>query len=258
MWLSVQFRVLSVVVGCGVLWSLESLLPLYRYEEHRWRRAWPNVALTILLIVTNLALSFVMAGISQFASTYRFGLFQLVSMPSFAIGFLGVMALDLFTYFAHVLLHKSFVGWRFHRVHHTDYEVNVTTAFRFHPGETVWRILWYALAILTFGLPIWVLLVYLTISALNGQLEHANIRLEERLDRVFRLLIVTPNMHKVHHSRMQIQTDSNYGNILSVWDRLFGSYTPAIDFNRLRYGLAGFDSRDTQTLPALLRLPFLP
>jgi len=258
MWLSVQFRVLSLVAGCGVLWSLESLLPLYRYQKQRWRRALPNVGLSILLIITNLALSLVTAGVSKVAITRQFGLFHFVNRPPWLIGLLGVMALDLFTYFAHVLLHKSFVGWRFHRVHHTDNEVNVTTAFRFHPGETVWRILWYVVAILTFGLPIWVLLVYLTISALNGQLEHANIGLDERLDRVFRLLLVTPNMHKVHLSRMQIQTDSNYGNILSVWDRLFGSYTPALDFNRLRYGLAGFDSRDTQTFPALLRLPFLP
>src|SRR5215469_15307790 len=99
MWLSVQFRVLSLVAGCGVLWSLESLLPLYRYQKQRWRRALPNVGLTILLIITNLALSLVTAGVSKVAITRQFGLFHFVNRPPWLIGLLGVMALDLFTYF---------------------------------------------------------------------------------------------------------------------------------------------------------------
>ena len=99
-------------------------------------------------------------------------------------------------------------GWAgsFNRVHHSDNEVNVTTAFRQHPGETVWRILWYVLAIAVFGLPMWVVPVYLVISTVNAQLEHANTRYPASLDRVLRLLVVTPDMHKVHHSRGQIET----------------------------------------------------
>jgi sterol desaturase/sphingolipid hydroxylase (fatty acid hydroxylase superfamily) len=178
-------------------------------------------------------------------------------MPSGLAGLFGVMALDLFTYFAHLLMHKSWLGWQFHRVHHSDKEVNVTTAFRQHPGETVWRILWQLLAVAMFGLPLSVVLVYLVISILNAQLEHTNIKLFAPLDRVLRLLFVTPNMHKVHHSREQIETDSNYSNIFSIWDRIFGTYTATVDFSRLRYGLDGLDDREKQTLPALLKLPFL-
>ena len=177
-------------------------------------------------------------------------------MPSWSTALFGIMALDLFTYFAHVLMHKTSLGWRFHRVHHSDKEVNVTTAFRQHPGETVWRILWYVLAIATFGIPPWVVLVYLVISTLNAQLEHTNIRLFAPLDRVLRLLLVTPNMHKVHHSREQTETDSNYSSIFSIWDRVFGTYTPTVDFGRLSYGLDGLDDAKKQTLPALLKLPF--
>ncbi|HEV8430335.1 MAG TPA: sterol desaturase family protein [Pyrinomonadaceae bacterium] len=167
------------------------------------------------------------------------------------------MALDSFTYFAHVLMHKSWFGWQFHRVHHSDGEVNVTTAFRQHPGETVWRILWYVLAIATFGIPLWALLLYLAVSTLNAQLEHSNIKLWEPLDHVLRVLFVTPNMHKAHHSREQIQTDTNYSNIFSIWDRIFGTDTATVDFQRLRYGLDGFDDRRNQTFPALLKLPFV-
>ncbi|HET9479178.1 MAG TPA: sterol desaturase family protein [Pyrinomonadaceae bacterium] len=86
--------------------------------------------------------------------------------------------------------------------------------------------------------------------------QHANIRVNKTLDRWLRLIVVTPNMHKVHHSREQIETDTNYSNIFSVWDRIFGTYTPGVNFGRVRYGLDGFDDRDKQTLSALLKLPF--
>ena len=258
MLLSDQSRLLALTVGCAALWTVETWLPLYRYESRRWRRALPNVVLTALLVLTNLALSFVTAGVSRFTTNSKFGLFYLFNMPLWLIGVVGVMALDLFTYFGHVLLHKSWLGWQFHRVHHSDKEVNVTTAFRQHPGETVWRVLWYALAVAVFGLPMWVVMVYLAISTLNAQLEHANTRYPASLDRALRLIVVSPDMHKVHHSREQIQTDTNYSNIFSFWDRIFGTYTSSVDFNGLRYGLDGFDVRGKQSLLGLLSLPFQP
>jgi sterol desaturase/sphingolipid hydroxylase (fatty acid hydroxylase superfamily) len=250
-----QARLLVLLVCCAVLWSAESVMPLYLYPTRRLRRALPNIALAVLLVLTNLALSFATASVAG-AVNRRLGLFFLFSMPAWLMALSGMMALDLFTYLAHVLLHKSWLGWQFHRVHHTDNEVNVTTAFRQHPGETLWRIFWQVLAVGLFGIPLWVVIVYLLVSTLNAQLEHANIRLSEPVDRVLRLLFVTPHMHKVHHSREQQQTDTNYSNIFSVWDRIFGTYTSTVDFNRLRYGLDGFDERKRQTLPALLKLPF--
>ena len=254
--LSDQSRLLALIVGAAVLWCIESLIPIYVYEKHRLRRALPNIALTSLLVVTNLALSVVTASVANFAYSKGLGLFFMFALPSWLSTLFGVMSLDLFTYFAHVSMHKTSLGWRFHRVHHSDKEVNVTTAFRQHPGETVWRILWYVLAIATFGIPPWVVVVYLVISTLNAQLEHTNIRLFAPLDRALRLLLVTPNMHKVHHSREQTETDSNYSNIFSIWDRVFATYTPTVNFGRLSYGLDGFDDAKKQTLPALLKLPF--
>jgi len=247
-------RVLLLIAGCAVLWSLESVIPLYRAGEGRLRRALPNVGLTALLLLTNLALSFAAAGVAGFAGSHRVGLLFLVQLPAWANVIAGIAALDLFTYVAHVLLHKSPFAWRFHRVHHSDEAVDVTTAFRQHPGETVWRVLWQLPAIVLFGLPLWIVALYLTVSATNAQLEHANIRLSDRLDRRLRLLLVTPNMHKVHHSRLQPETDSNYANIFSVWDRLFGTYTGRIDFGALRYGLGDADGR--ASLAGLLRMPF--
>ena len=255
--LSDQARLLALVAVCGLLWSLESIAPLYRYRNGRVRHALSNVALAVLLVLTNLGLSFSSAYLSSFSVSHSVGLFAMIALPVWFQAVLGVVALDLFAYFAHVLLHKSWLGWQFHRVHHSESAVDVTTAFRQHPGETVWRILWQLAAIVVFGLPLWVVIVYLILSTLNAQLEHANIEVNRSLDRFLRLLIVKPHMHKVHHSRDQKQTDSNYSNIFSLWDRVFGTYTSEVDFQSLRYGLDGFDAKERQTLQGLLKMPFM-
>jgi len=252
-----QARLVMLIGLCGVLWALESGIPLYRFRYSRVRHAIPNVALTLMLVITNLSLSFSSAYLAGFSVRNGVGLFVLLGPPSWVQIIFGVLALDLFAYFAHVLLHKSWLGWQFHRVHHSENAVDVTTAFRQHPGESVWRILWQLAAIGVLGIPLWVVVVYLILSGLNAELEHANIRLNFRVDRLLRLVVVTPNMHKVHHSRDQRETDSNYSNIFSVWDRLFGTYTSSIDFRRLNYGLEGFDVKERQTLSGLLKMPFV-
>jgi len=252
-----QVRLLVLVGLCGLLWSVESIVPLYRYQDSRLRHALPNVALTLILVLTNLVLSFGSAYLAGFTVRNGFGLFTLLGVAAWAQAIIGVAALDLFAYFAHLLLHKSWLGWQFHRVHHSENAVDVTTAFRQHPGETVWRMLWQLSAVVIFGIPLWIVVIYLILSALNAQMEHANIRLDGSVDRLLRLMIVTPHMHKVHHSRDQKQTDSNYSNIFSFWDRLFGTYTAEIDFQRLHYGLDGFDAKERQTLRGLLKMPFM-
>jgi len=236
--------VLIIIATCALLWSLESLIPLYA-NRHRVRHAIPNVALTAIVFAMNLTLSFLAALASAQAIPNR--------LPVWMQLVLAIAALDLSTYVAHVSLHKWPLAWRFHRVHHSDEAVNVTTAFRQHPCESVWRVVWQLPAIFLLGIPTWMLAIYLALSAANAQLEHANIRVPERFDRLVRLLFVTPNMHKVHHSRSQHETDSNYANLFSLWDRLFGTYTARTDFGTLRYGLDGLNGRG---LLSLLRLPF--
>jgi sterol desaturase/sphingolipid hydroxylase (fatty acid hydroxylase superfamily) len=252
-----EARLAVLILLCGLLWALESIIPLYRFRHSRVRHAMPNVALTVLLVFTNLGLSFSSAYLAGFSVRNGVGLFAFLGLPLWTRIIPGVLALDLFAYVAHVLLHKSWLGWQFHRVHHSENAVDVTTAFRQHPGETVWRILWQLAAIVVFGIPLWVVVVYLILSGFNAELEHANIRLNFRIDRLLRLLVVTPNMHKVHHSRDQRETDSNYSNIFSLWDRLFGTYTSSIDFRKLNYGLDGFDVKQRQTIGGLLKMPFV-
>ena len=255
--LSDQTRLLLLVGLCGLLWSLESMVPLYRYQNSRLRHALPNVGLTLILVLTNLALSFSSAYLADFTVRHGVGLLRMITLPGWSQIILSIAALDFFAYLAHRLLHQSWLGWQFHRVPHSENAVDVTTAFRQHAGETVWRLLWQLAAIVVFDVPLWIVLIYLIISALNAQLEHANIKVRVTLDRWLRLLVVTPNMHKVHHSRNQLETDSNYSNIFSFWDRLLGTYTAEVDFEKLRYGLDGFDVNEKQTLQGLLKMPFM-
>jgi len=242
-----QPRLILLIGACTLLWSLEGIWPLQRYRGARLRRVIPNVALTALVVLLNLAMSFLVATVCEMMR------FELTAPLNVIV---GIAALDLATYAAHVAMHKSPLAWRFHRVHHSENEVDVTTAFRQHPAETLWRVVWQLPPVILLGLPFSVVVLYLTLSTLNAQLEHANLRVPERLDRALRWFFVTPNMHKVHHSRAQQETDSNYANIFSIWDRLFGTYTRSADVESLRYGLDGFDELRMQTLRGLLRLPF--
>ena len=136
-WLSEQARLYALVVLCALLWTLESVVPLYRYGRRRLPHAFPNVVLALLLVLTNLTLSAVTAGLAGLTERKGFGLFQLFGFSPLMTLILGVAALDFFGYWAHRLLHQSWLGWQFHRVHHSKAAVDATTAFRQHPGETI-------------------------------------------------------------------------------------------------------------------------
>src|SRR5262249_50593187 len=232
------------------------MIPLVRYRAGRIRRAFPNLLLSADVLIGNLVLASVTAALGALVTRWHFGLLGRAHLPPWVLLVLGLMGLDFFAYVAHVLLHKVPLGWRFHRVHHSEPEVDVTTAFRQHPGETLWRFMGQCAGIAVFGLPFWVVPLYLSVSSLNALLEHANVRVAARIDKGLRWVMVTPNMHKIHHSRVSAQTDSNYSNIFSVWDRLFDTYTKHVNVEQLRYGLDGFDESQKQTAAALVVEPF--
>jgi sterol desaturase/sphingolipid hydroxylase (fatty acid hydroxylase superfamily) len=168
----------------------------------------------------------------------------------------GVLMLDLATYWCHVALHKVPAWWKFHRVHHSDFAVDVTTSFRQHPGETVIRYAFLAAAGSAFGVSPVAFAIYRTLSAMSALIEHANLRVPVRVDEVLSLVVTWPTLHKVHHSRDERETDTNYGNIFSIWDRLFFTFTPARRGREVVYGLDGLDDAHDHTTVALLALPF--
>jgi sterol desaturase/sphingolipid hydroxylase (fatty acid hydroxylase superfamily) len=184
------------------------------------------------------------------------GLLHVLALPPLMAGVIVVVALDFAFYVAHVAMHKGAWLWRFHSVHHSDPAVDVTTTIRQHPGESVIRYAFMAACVFALGASPGAFAVYRVWSALNGLLEHANIRVMRRLDSLLSLVVSTPNMHKVHHSRIATETDTNYGNIFSLFDRLFFTFTPSKRGVTIVYGLEGFDDPAKQTTAALLAMPF--
>ncbi|HUR39571.1 MAG TPA: sterol desaturase family protein [Verrucomicrobiae bacterium] len=216
----------------------------------------PNLVLTLLFLALNLALTAPLLLAAEWMDAAQVGHLNRSGLSEPMQVVAGIVLLDLGAYAAHVLMHKVPWLWRFHRVHHSDTLVDVTTAFRQHPGETALRMAFTAGPALLLGASAETIALYRTLSGISAIFEHANVRLPEWLDRPLRAVIVGPTLHKVHHSRIASETDSNYGNIFSLFDRAFGTFTPASHACRVRYGLDGHDAPMQQTARGLLRLPW--
>jgi sterol desaturase/sphingolipid hydroxylase (fatty acid hydroxylase superfamily) len=226
--------------------------------SERWRHIRPNLALTGLLVTVNFALDRLASAAGLAPGEDRQGLLYRAGLPGWANVLAAIIVLDGLAYLAHVLMHKVPPAWRFHRVHHSEADVDVTTAFRQHPLETVWRYSFLTAGALALGASPWTVAVYLALSALNAQLEHADVSLPWRMDRAIRVILSTPAMHRVHHSRAQAETDTNYSNIFSFWDRLFGTYRAPRAGERIACGLEDCDAPAHQRTLGLLALPFRP
>lgn len=189
------------------------------------RRRWPaNVALTFLYIAVNALVPVTLVAAADFAATRQIGLLHALPLGLPAALLAGFLLRSLVAWATHFAQHKSRLLWRIHRVHHLDTEVDVSSAVRFHPLEAVLVAAVALAAVVAAGIhPAAVLLYEISEAALNGFV-HANLRLPAGLERVLRLVLITPDLHHVHHSSRQVETDSNFGSTLSVWDRIFGTY----------------------------------
>lgn len=236
--------------------AIEALVPLHRRSASNRAHLAPNLALTLATLVTSVALNGALLLALGWAGSRRFGVLNEMPVPRAAEIAIVVLFLDLGFYASHVALHRCAWMWRFHRVHHCDPAVDVTTTIRQHPGEAVIRYAFLAGFGVAIGASPAAFAVYRTWSALHGLLEHANVRVPPRLDTLIAGAIVTPNMHKVHHSRAACETDSNYGNLFSIYDRLLSTFTPTERGIRVHYGLDELADPARQTTTALLALPF--
>ena len=188
------------------------------------------------------------------------GLFNQVDLPYWVEVAAAVLVLDLAIYLQHVMMHKLPILWRLHRVHHADLDIDLTTGSRFHSIEILFSMLIKWLVILLLGPPLFAVLVFETLLNGMAMFNHANVRLPATADRLLRRLIVTPDMHRVHHSILRFETDSNYGFNLSLWDRLFRTYTdqPEGGHEGMTIGIDGFrDADQVDRLPGMLALPFV-
>jgi len=253
-------RAMILAGGIAVFWILESAVPLVRFEYRKWQHALVNFFFTATTIVVNFALAFLLLLASQWAIGNEIGvLFLAPGLPLILQTLIGLLLLDLISaWFAHWVQHKTPPLWKLHLIHHSDTHVDTTSANRHHPGESVVRFAFTALAVVIVGAPLWMVFLYQALSVVLSQFNHANISLPPAVDRAISWVIVSPDMHKVHHHYVLPYTDSNYGNIFSIWDRAFGTFQ-TLDRSKLVYGVdTHMEPTEHGTVRALLTMPFRP
>lgn len=250
-------RTLILVSGITIFSLIETAVPLASLKYERLKHGWINIFFTITTIVINFFLAFVLLKASDWAVGNKFGLLHLIELHPivFAIG--GLMLMDfLGAWLPHFTEHKVKFLWQFHIIHHSDQHIDVTTANRHHPGESILRLIFTTAATVVVGAPIWLIMFYQSMSIVLSQFNHANIVLPNWIDKILVLFICTPNMHHVHHHYRQPYSDSNFGNIFSFWDRIFATYK-SVDNNKLQYGLDTYmDKNETTDIVELLKIPF--
>jgi sterol desaturase/sphingolipid hydroxylase (fatty acid hydroxylase superfamily) len=198
-------------------------------------------------------------GVAAFAQSRQWGLFHVVSTPDWLAVLLSVVLLDLAIYLQHVMFHAIPILWRLHMVHHADLDFDVTTGLRFHTVEILLSLGIKAAAILLLGAPAAAVLIFEVLLNATSMFNHSNVRMPLGLDRAVRLFVVTPDMHRVHHSVIERETNSNFGFSIPWWDRLFGTYRdqPAEGHTDMTIGLLQFRSeRQVERLQWMLALPF--
>ena len=261
--LRIRMEPLTYAVFFGLFFSLMGLEFWLERAAGRTRRSvrWlPNLLLTALNIVVLGAIPLSALAAADYAQQAGIGLFGWFGLGAIAMIVGGFLARSLLSWCIHFAMHKSPLLWRFHRVHHSDTQMDVTTTVRFHPVELVISAPLVAGLVVGLGIPPAVIMLFELFDAAIAVFSHANIRLPAWLDRLLRLVIITPNMHRVHHSSWQPETDSNYGATLSVWDRLFGTYVgePRDGYEAMEIGLEHLQDGRPNRFLWLLSLPFRP
>ena len=252
----IRLAVFLGVFTAVAIW--ESLSPLRKLDTSKNLRWINNISITLIgtAVVRGL---FPVLAVTFAANESTIGLLHQVPLPFFVRVVIGVLALDLIIYGQHVMFHSIPLLWRLHMMHHADLDMDVTTGLRFHPVEIVLSMGIKLAAILLVGPPVLAVILFEILLNATSMFNHGNIRMEAGLDSLLRLFVVTPDMHRVHHSVVILETNSNFGFNLPWWDRLFGTYRaqPAAGHDDMVLGLSQFRNPQRLTLPWLLALPFI-
>lgn len=251
-------RSLILFGGIAFFLFVENGFPLLKLDFNRWKHLGTNLFFTFTTILINFFMAFVLVKSSEWATASRFGLLNfLPEINVWLYALVGLLFLDLIgAYMSHWVSHRVKWLWRFHLIHHTDQHVDTTTANRHHPGESVFRFLCTTLAVVLVGAPAWMIMLYQSCSVVLAQFEHANISLPKWLDDAISWVLISPNMHKVHHHYKLPYTDSNYGNIFAIWDRLFGTFM-ALDPQKIVYGVDTHMAHEEHAnISKMLKIPF--
>jgi sterol desaturase/sphingolipid hydroxylase (fatty acid hydroxylase superfamily) len=253
-------RMAILVGGLLFFWILEGAIPVFslRYRTTKLNHAAVNFAFTVIHLIIHSLLAIVIVRLSDWCQSHSFGI---VHWTKANIGWsvlIGVLALDFSSWWVHWVMHRQPLLWRFHLIHHSDSKVDVTTGLRHHPGDSLLRGVFFILFIFISGAPMYAVMIYQTLVVAFTAFTHANISLPVAIDKWLSYLLISPNMHKVHHHRLQPYTDSNYGAVFSIWDRLLGTFSH-LPMQDIRYGIDRYyPAEKDEDLGTLLKKPFLP
>ncbi|WP_245962904.1 sterol desaturase family protein [Ulvibacter antarcticus] len=237
-------------------WLLEGYYSLVKLPYKKWRHARTNLVLLLFVMIINALFGITTVGIFIWLDESKFGLLHLFEAPVWIKLLVSIMILDLIAqYGVHYLLHKVKWMWRLHIVHHSDKNVDATTGTRHHPFDFIIRESFALVAVIITGMPIAFYFFYRILSVIFTYFTHANISLPIWMDKGLSYVIVTPDMHKFHHHYQLPWTDSNYGNMLSIWDRMFGTFVYS-DTSQIQYGLDISDLTDDENIGVQLGIPF--
>lgn len=236
-----------------LIYGLEYLFPLTIGKRDHF---WMNIGCAVFVFTVNVASTSATLAVADWVAVNRIGLLHVIDMPFWLAVIVSAVFLDLWAgYLPHLLMHRIVFLWHFHSIHHSDDHVDVTTTFRKHPVESMVGIFFNLTGMIILGLSAWILLIYLTLSTLHAQIGHANISIGSKWDRILQRVFVTPNMHKVHHAISEKESDSNFSNIFSFWDRAFHTYRRRKRYSGIRYGLDYLPRASVKTFWHLLKLP---
>jgi sterol desaturase/sphingolipid hydroxylase (fatty acid hydroxylase superfamily) len=257
---------LEIVIRVGCYAAVFAAMALWEWRAPRREltagraRRWPgNLGiLAIDIAAVRLLIPIATVGVALIAAQQGWGLFRLLGLPFWAAVVAGVIVLDLVIYLQHVMFHYVPVLWRLHRMHHADIDIDVTTGLRFHPLEILLSLAIKFAAVAALGVPAVAVLIFEVLLNATAMFNHSNVKLPPRLDRIARWIVVTPQMHQVHHSIVRAETDSNFGFNLPWWDRLFGTYRdrPAAGEDGIVIGLPIFRDMAELRITRLLTQPF--
>jgi len=255
--IAVRVASYALVFGAMALW--EWFAPRRRMVAGRTPR-WPgNLGILVIdIVAVRLLVPTTAVGVAMIAAERGWGLFPALGLPLWAAVVAGVVALDLVIYAQHFVFHHVPVLWRLHRMHHADLDIDVTTGVRFHPLEILLSLAIKMGAVVALGVPAVAVLIFEVLLNATSMFNHSNVALPPRLDAIARWIVVTPQMHQVHHSVVRAETDSNFGFNLPWWDRLFGTYRakPAAGDDGIVIGLPVFRDVTESRIARLLTQPF--
>ena len=257
-------KVIRLIAFLGIfaamaLWEVASpRRPRHITRRQRWTGNLGIVVLNTLLL--RLMFPAAAVGMAAFTESQGWGLLHSIALPFWLRVLIAFVLLDLVIYLQHVMVHAVPALWRLHQVHHADPDFDLTTGARFHPLEIILSMLIKFAAIAALGPPVVAVILFEVVLNGMAMFNHGNVRLPAGLDRLLRWLVVTPDMHRVHHSMVPSETNSNFGFNLSIWDRLMGTYQaqPKLGHSGMEIGLRELqDPRLTTRLPGMLTIPFL-